>query len=189
MGEIEHIFGADPTCGPCNGRPTWRPKQPAPFRPPLQTGGERARGSVKKWARTLTETTYRFRFIKGFINRNKPLCPDNEEFIVFVRKNYILNLRYHVPKNVLDKSWLRPPGILENVRTTRRLLLQVTRAATGLSWCIFVPPPLARKALAKHFFAGLSYEKCRSSQFVLSSQWRLVSTEHLRIALPLVWPS
>ncbi|XP_048640960.1 unconventional myosin-Ih isoform X2 [Marmota marmota marmota] len=44
----------------------------------------------------------------------RPLCPDNEEFIVFVRKNYILNLRNHVPKNVLDKSWLRPPGILEH---------------------------------------------------------------------------
>ncbi|XP_077651711.1 unconventional myosin-Ih isoform X1 [Urocitellus parryii] len=54
------------------------------------------------------------RFIKGFIHRHRPLCPDNEEFIVFVRKNYILNLRNHVPKNVLDKSWLRPPGILEH---------------------------------------------------------------------------
>lgn len=54
------------------------------------------------------------RFVKGFINRDKPLCPDNEEFVVLVRKNYILNLRYHVPKSVLDKSWLRPPGILEN---------------------------------------------------------------------------
>ena len=36
---------------------------------------------------------------------------------MFVRKNYILNLRHHVPKNVLDKSWLRPPGILGTVRT------------------------------------------------------------------------
>ncbi|MBZ3881120.1 Unconventional myosin-Ih [Sciurus carolinensis] len=54
------------------------------------------------------------RFVKGFIHRDEPLGPDNEEYIVFVRKNYILNLRYHVPKNVLDKSWLRPPGILEN---------------------------------------------------------------------------
>uniref|UniRef100_A0AAA9TSS7 Myosin IH n=1 Tax=Bos taurus TaxID=9913 RepID=A0AAA9TSS7_BOVIN len=62
----------------------------------------------RKWA---VQTVRKF--IKGFINRNKPLCPDNEEFIVFVRKNYILNLRHHVPKNVLDKSWLRPPGILE----------------------------------------------------------------------------
>ncbi|EPQ09855.1 Myosin-Ih [Myotis brandtii] len=56
------------------------------------------------------------RFIKGFIHRDKPLCPDNEEFVVFVRKNYILNLRYHVPKNVLDKRWLRPPGILQNMQ-------------------------------------------------------------------------
>lgn len=56
-----------------------------------------------------------WRFVKGFINRDKPLCPDNEEFVVLVRKNYILNLRYHVPKSVLDQSWLRPPGILENV--------------------------------------------------------------------------
>lgn len=59
--------------------------------------------------------SFLFRFIKGFIHRDKPLCPDNEEFIVFVRKNYILNLRYHVPKNILDKSWLKPPGILKNV--------------------------------------------------------------------------
>lgn len=57
------------------------------------------------------------RFIKGFIHRHRPLCPDNEQFVVLVRKNYILNLRYHIPKTVLDKSWLRPPGILENVRT------------------------------------------------------------------------
>lgn len=74
------------------------------------------------------QNTFLFRFIKGFIHRDKPLSPDNEEFIVFVRKTYILNLRYHVPKNVLDKSWLRPPGILENVRTSLRLMWQVTWA-------------------------------------------------------------
>uniref|UniRef100_A0A8C8WTL9 Myosin IH n=1 Tax=Panthera leo TaxID=9689 RepID=A0A8C8WTL9_PANLE len=77
------------------------------------------------------------KFIKGFINRNKPLCPDNEEFIVFVRKNYILNLRYHVPKNVLDKSWLRPPGILENASDllrkmcTRNLVRKYCRGITA----------------------------------------------------------
>uniref|UniRef100_A0A8C2VQ80 Myosin IH n=1 Tax=Chinchilla lanigera TaxID=34839 RepID=A0A8C2VQ80_CHILA len=69
-----------------------------------------ARKEVKrrKWAVQIIR-----RFINGFINRNKPLSPDNEEFLVLVRKNYILNLRYHVPKNVLDKSWLKPPGILQ----------------------------------------------------------------------------
>ncbi|KAI4536357.1 hypothetical protein MG293_013749 [Ovis ammon polii] len=67
----------------------------------------RTEAKRRKWA---VQTVRKF--IKGFINRNRPLCPDNEDFIVFMRKNYILNLRHHVPKNVLDKSWLRPPGIL-----------------------------------------------------------------------------
>ncbi|KAF6082177.1 myosin IH [Phyllostomus discolor] len=69
----------------------------------------RKKAERRKWAVFIVR-----RFIKGFIHRDRPLCPDNEEFIVFMRKNYILNLRYHVPKNVLDKSWLTPPGILEN---------------------------------------------------------------------------
>uniref|UniRef100_A0A8C6DU73 Myosin IH n=1 Tax=Moschus moschiferus TaxID=68415 RepID=A0A8C6DU73_MOSMO len=86
----------------------------------------------RKWAVQIVR-----KFIKGFINRNKPLCPDNEEFIVFVRKNYILNLRYHVPKSVLDKSWLRPPGILETASDllrkmcTRNLVRKYCRGITA----------------------------------------------------------
>ncbi|XP_010827147.1 PREDICTED: unconventional myosin-Ih [Bison bison bison] len=86
----------------------------------------------RKWA---VQTVRKF--IKGFINRNKPLCPDNEEFIVFMRKNYILNLRHHVPKNVLDKSWLRPPGILETASDllrkmcTRNLVRKYCRGITA----------------------------------------------------------
>uniref|UniRef100_A0A8C0NMP7 Myosin IH n=1 Tax=Canis lupus familiaris TaxID=9615 RepID=A0A8C0NMP7_CANLF len=95
----------------CLERRVYVKKRQAAIRLEAHWRGALARKVAKrrKWAvRTVRK------FIKGFINRNKPLCPDNEEFIVFVRKNYILNLRYHVPKNVLDKSWLRPPGILEN---------------------------------------------------------------------------
>lgn len=80
--------------------------------------GENTRLSEEMGQKTNKMFSFLFRFIKGFINRDKPLCPDNEEFIVFVRKNYILNLRYHVPENILDKSWLKPPGILKNVRTS-----------------------------------------------------------------------
>ncbi|XP_040106859.1 unconventional myosin-Ih [Oryx dammah] len=86
----------------------------------------------RKWA---VQTVRKF--IKGFINRNRPLCPDNEEFIVFVRKNYILNLRHHVPKNVLDKSWLRPPGILGTASDllrkmcTRNLVWKYCRGITA----------------------------------------------------------
>lgn len=32
-----------------------------------------------------------------------------------VQYNYLMKLRDHVPKNVLDKSWLQPPSILEEV--------------------------------------------------------------------------
>lgn len=56
------------------------------------------------------------RFINGFINRKKPLCPENIEFVRLVQYNYFMKLRDHVPKTVLDKSWLRPPSILEEVR-------------------------------------------------------------------------
>ena len=56
------------------------------------------------------------RFINGFINRKKPLCPENVRFVQLVQYNYLMKLRDHVPKNVLDKSWLQPPSILEEVR-------------------------------------------------------------------------
>lgn len=56
------------------------------------------------------------RFIKGFINRKRPLCAENIEFVRLVQYNYLMKLRDHVPKNVLDKSWLQPPSILEEVR-------------------------------------------------------------------------
>ncbi|KAM5311223.1 unconventional myosin-Ih [Glossophaga mutica] len=92
----------------------------------------RKKAERRKWAVFIVR-----RFIKGFIHRDRPLCPDNEEFIVFMRKNYILNLRYHVPKNVLDKSWLTPPGILENASEllrkmcTRNLVRKYCRGITA----------------------------------------------------------
>ncbi|XP_063470505.1 unconventional myosin-Ih isoform X2 [Symphalangus syndactylus] len=93
------------------GRREYVKKRQAAIKLEAHWRGALARKAIqrRKWAVRIIR-----KFIKGFISRNKPLCPDNEEFIVFVRKNYILNLRYHLPKTVLDKSWLRPPGILEN---------------------------------------------------------------------------
>ncbi|XP_023976521.2 unconventional myosin-Ih [Physeter macrocephalus] len=101
----------------CLERRTYVRKRQAAIRLEAHWRGALARKEAKrrKWAVQIIR-----KFIKGFINRHKPLCPDNEEFIVFVRKNYILNLRYHVPKNVLDKNWLRPPGLLENASNLLR---------------------------------------------------------------------
>uniref|UniRef100_A0A4W3J825 Myosin IH n=1 Tax=Callorhinchus milii TaxID=7868 RepID=A0A4W3J825_CALMI len=53
------------------------------------------------------------KFIKGFINRKQPVGPENEDFLAFTRSNYLLKLRSQLPKTVLDKSWLKPPAIME----------------------------------------------------------------------------
>lgn len=84
---------------------------------------------------------------------------------MLVRRNYILNLRYHVPKNVLDKSWLRPPGLLENVRT--ELLLQVAQALMELNFCmpLLCLPWRERAALAKHFLVRMLHRKSHASGF------------------------
>ncbi|XP_021042914.2 unconventional myosin-Ih [Mus pahari] len=101
----------------CLGRREYMKKRQAATKLEAHWRGVLARKEIKRrrWAVRIIR-----RFVKGFINRDRPLCPDNEEFVVLVRKNYILNLRYHVPKNVLDKSWLRPPGILENASNLLR---------------------------------------------------------------------
>ncbi|XP_023589424.1 unconventional myosin-Ih [Trichechus manatus latirostris] len=101
----------------CLERRAYLKKRQAAIKLEAHWRGALARKEAKrrKWAVQIIR-----KFIKGFINRNKPLSPANEEFVVFVRKNYILNLRYHVPKNVLDKGWLRPPGILENASNLLR---------------------------------------------------------------------
>ncbi|XP_044541399.1 unconventional myosin-Ih [Gracilinanus agilis] len=85
----------------------------------------------RKWAIQIIR-----KFIRGFINRNKTLSSENEDYIIFVRKNYILNLRNHIPQNVLDKSWLKPPAILEDTSEmlkkicTRNLVRQYCREVT-----------------------------------------------------------
>ncbi|KFO23731.1 Myosin-Ih [Fukomys damarensis] len=95
------------------------------------------------------------KFINGFINRHQPLSPNNEEFLVFVRKNYILNLRYHIPKNVLDKSWLQPPGILENASDllrkmcTRNLVRKYCCGVTA-EWTAM----MQQKVVASEIFRG-----------------------------------
>uniref|UniRef100_A0A5F8GK59 Myosin IH n=1 Tax=Monodelphis domestica TaxID=13616 RepID=A0A5F8GK59_MONDO len=95
--------------------------------------GALARKEIKRrrWAVQIIR-----KFIRGFINRNKTLSSENEDYIIFVRKNYILNLRNHIPQNVLDKSWLKPPAILEDTSEmlkkicTRNLVRRYCRAVT-----------------------------------------------------------
>lgn len=52
---------------------------------------------------------YLLRFIKGFITRNQPPCPENMQFLEFVRTNWLNRLAKALPKNVLDKNWPSSP--------------------------------------------------------------------------------
>ena len=52
---------------------------------------------------------YLLRFIKGFITRNQPPCPENMQFLEFVRTNWLNRLSKALPKNVLDKNWPSSP--------------------------------------------------------------------------------
>ncbi|MGH0159934.1 UNVERIFIED_CONTAM: hypothetical protein FKN15_072657 [Acipenser sinensis] len=62
-------------------------------------------------------------FIKGFMYRNQPLCDENAEYLNFVRYNYLTRLREHLPKHVLDKTWLKPPAVMETIETCFRGVL------------------------------------------------------------------
>uniref|UniRef100_A0A8C9YLY2 Unconventional myosin-Ih-like n=1 Tax=Sander lucioperca TaxID=283035 RepID=A0A8C9YLY2_SANLU len=55
-----------------------------------------------------------YRFIKGFMTRNQPVCVDNSEYLAYVRQNYLTRLRDNLPKTVMEKdSWLTPPPIMQ----------------------------------------------------------------------------
>ncbi|XP_067910834.1 unconventional myosin-Ih isoform X3 [Heterodontus francisci] len=63
------------------------------------------------------------KFIKGFMLRNQPACPENKDFLAFARSNYLMKLRNNLPQNVLDKkTWLKPPAFLEKTSELLRKL-------------------------------------------------------------------
>ncbi|XP_039257416.2 unconventional myosin-Ic-like isoform X2 [Styela clava] len=65
------------------------------------------------------------KFIIGFINRGKPRCPENANFLDYVRISYLHRCRDKLPKNVLDKSWPTPPAALtETAELLQRLNMQ-----------------------------------------------------------------
>lgn len=47
------------------------------------------------------------KFIKGFITRNQPSCPENVEFLAFVKFKFLMDLSRGLPKSLLaiDSSW------------------------------------------------------------------------------------
>uniref|UniRef100_A0A8C9FHP0 Myosin IH n=1 Tax=Pavo cristatus TaxID=9049 RepID=A0A8C9FHP0_PAVCR len=126
----KHLLGMIPAC--------WR--------------GVLARKEAKKrtWAVQIIR-----KFIQGFINRKKPLCPENVEFVRLVQYKYLMKLRDHIPRNVLDKSWLQPPSILEEIS---EMLQKMCIRNLVRKYCRGVTPErkvqLQQKAVTSAIFRG-----------------------------------
>uniref|UniRef100_G1SGV3 Myosin IH n=1 Tax=Oryctolagus cuniculus TaxID=9986 RepID=G1SGV3_RABIT len=177
----------------CLGRRDYVKKRQAAIKLEAHWRGALARMEThrRKWAVQIVR-----KFIKGFIHRKEPLCPADEDFVLLVRKNYILNLRYHVPKTVLDKSWLRPPGILDNVSTllrkmcTRNLVRKYCHGITA-EWKAM----MQQKVVASEIFRGkkAGYAESLTRPFANSrieegdinpKVLQVISNENLQYAVP-----
>uniref|UniRef100_A0A8C9T1K2 Myosin IHb n=1 Tax=Scleropages formosus TaxID=113540 RepID=A0A8C9T1K2_SCLFO len=110
------------------------------------------------------------RFIKGFMNRNQPVCVDNAEYLTFVRQNYLIRLKENLPKNLLDKNtWLTPPPIMQEASRILHQLyvrLLVRKYVRGLS--AQRKAQLQLKSLTSALFKGKkeSYPQSVSKPFV-----------------------
>uniref|UniRef100_A0A8C9ESP1 Unconventional myosin-Ic n=1 Tax=Pavo cristatus TaxID=9049 RepID=A0A8C9ESP1_PAVCR len=95
------------------------------------------------------------RFIKGFIYRNHPRCPENEYFLDYIRFSFLMNLKRNLPKNVLDKSWPTPPPSLSEAS---QLLRQLCMQNMVWTYCKRISPEwkqqLEQKVIASEIFKG-----------------------------------
>ncbi|XP_075754937.1 unconventional myosin-Ih isoform X3 [Pelodiscus sinensis] len=136
----------------CLGKREYKKQREAAIKLEACWRGALARKEAKKriWA---VETIKRF--IKGFINRKNPLCPENDEFVRFVQYTFLTKLRDHVPKNVLDKNWLKPPAILEE---TSAMLKKICMRNLVRKYCQGITAEkkaqLQQKVVASAIFRG-----------------------------------
>ncbi|XP_063312518.1 unconventional myosin-Ih [Pelobates fuscus] len=114
--------------------------------------GVLARKSAKKrkWAAQVIR-----KFIQGFINRNEPQNNKNKDFIGIMQYNYLWKLRDHVPKHVLDKTWLNPPKALTK---TSDLLHKLCMRNLVRKYCRAITPQrteqLQLKTVTSEVFKG-----------------------------------
>ncbi|XP_075445447.1 unconventional myosin-Ic isoform X3 [Ascaphus truei] len=113
------------------------------------------RGTIgrRKAAKRLWAAETVRRFIKGFIYRNYPRCPENEYFLDYIRYSFLMNLLRNMPKSVLDKSWPIPPPSL---REASELLREMCMNNMVWKYCRRISPEwkqqLEQKVVASEIF-------------------------------------
>ncbi|XP_039218706.1 unconventional myosin-Ih isoform X3 [Crotalus tigris] len=147
--------------------------------------GVLARRLAKKrmWA---VETIHKF--LKGFIHRTEPLNSSNVDFVRFVQYAYLVKLRDHIPKTVLDKSWLKPPEIMQQ---TSALLKTICKRNLVRKYCCGITAEkkaqMEQKAVASAIFSGrkVGYVESLNELFVDSRLSCSVAFRNSNIGLEL----
>ncbi|XP_078729941.1 unconventional myosin-Ic [Lampetra fluviatilis] len=95
------------------------------------------------------------KFVSGFSHRHKPRCPENADFLDFVRVSFLQRLRSQLPHSVLDKAWPVPPPALTEASDQLRTLCMQNMVR---SYCKKISPErkrqLEQKELASRLFKG-----------------------------------
>ncbi|XP_060115033.1 unconventional myosin-Ic [Heteronotia binoei] len=108
----------------------------------------RRKAARRKWAVGIIR-----RFIKGFIYRSHPRCPENEYFLDYIRYSFLMTLKRKLPKNVLDKSWPTPPPSLQEAS---QLLRELCMQNMVWTYCKRISPEwklqLEQKVVASEIF-------------------------------------
>ena len=98
------------------------------------------------------------RFVKGWRLRDAPRCADNAGFQDMVRVQWLLDLRRHLPRTVLDRDWapVVPPYLETTSKLLRRLhkLHQCKRYRDALAKRPKLKTQLVQKLAATELFSG-----------------------------------
>ncbi|XP_075875661.1 unconventional myosin-Ih [Nelusetta ayraudi] len=139
------------------------------------------------------------KFIKGYMERGQAQTTDNSEYLAFVRQSYLIRLKGHLPKTVLDKtSWLSPPAVLAETSEMLRKLhyrLMVRKYVRGIT-----PQRKTQfqlKFVASSIFKGKkeSYPQSVAQPFMdtrISEQeintrvLQIIRNEHIKYSVPVI---
>ncbi|XP_063171564.1 unconventional myosin-Ih isoform X4 [Candoia aspera] len=150
----------------CLGKREFQKMREAAIKLEAAWRGVLARRLAKKreWA---VQTIHKY--LKGFIHRKQPLSSENTDFVRLAQYTYLMKLRDHVPKTVLDKSWLKPPEIMEQ---TSDLLKKICTRNLVQKYCCGITAErkaqMEQKAVASAIFSGkkVGYAESLKEPFV-----------------------
>ncbi|XP_060105855.1 unconventional myosin-Ih [Heteronotia binoei] len=136
----------------CLGRREYLKKRQAAIKLEARWRGVLARKEAER--RAWAAQTIR-KYIKGFMNRKQPPNPENMDYVKLTRYTYVMKLRDHLPKNVLDQTWLQPPDLLQE---TSEHLKKLCRRTLVRKYCRSITAErkaqMHQKMIASNIFRG-----------------------------------